>query len=177
MHGVLRVIVEMNNETIIKIVPEIGYLHRGTEKLCEYNEYYKIVPFFDRFDYVGLILCEHSYTIALEKLLSFNNKLAIIYWRTILNELMRVSSHLLALTTSAMDVGAISPFLWSFEEREELASLFENLTGSRMHTAFYKAGGLNFSINFSDIGYINEIVTRLKTKLTETYELLATSSI
>ena len=101
----------MNNENVVKSIPEIGYLHRGTEKLCEYSEYYKILPFFDRFDYLGLILCEHSYILSLEKLLTANNSLISQYWRTLLNELMRISSHLLALTTSAMDIGAISPFL------------------------------------------------------------------
>lgn len=177
VHGVLRVILELNNENVVKAIPEIGYLHRGTEKLCEYNEYYKILPFFDRFDYVGLILCEHSFILNVEKLLLSKNNLASQYWRTILNELMRISSHMLALTTSAMDVGAISPFLWAFEEREELATLFENLSGARMHTALYKAGGLNFQIKSMDLLYIYEVVIRLKTKVTEVYELLINSEI
>ena len=177
VHGVLRVILEMNNENVIKAIPEIGYLHRGTEKLCEYNEYYKILPFFDRFDYLGLILCEHSYVINLEKLVINSNNLFSQFWRTILNELMRISSHFLALTTSAMDIGAISPFLWAFEEREELATLFENISGARMHTALYKLGGLNFTVSHDDILYISETVLRLKVKLTEVYELLVNSTI
>ena len=111
VHGVLRVILEINNESVVKAIPEIGYLHRGTEKLCEYSEYYKILPFFDRFDYLGLILCEHSYILNLEKLLLISPNLGVQVIRGALNELMRVSSHLLALTTSAMDIGAISPFL------------------------------------------------------------------
>ena len=79
VHGVLRVIIELNNENIVKAIPEIGYLHRGTEKLCEYSEYYKILPFFDRFDYVGLILCEHSYVLNTEKLLLMENNTIIQY--------------------------------------------------------------------------------------------------
>lgn len=177
MHGVLRVILELSNETVSKAIPEIGYLHRGTEKLCEYNEYYKILPFFDRFDYLGLILCEHSYVLSLEKLTTKNNNTYNQLWRIILNELMRISSHFLALTTSAMDVGAISPFLWAFEEREELATLFENITGARMHTALYKIGGLNFNLSSSDILSIFETILRLKTKVTEVYELLINSNI
>ena len=177
VHGVLRVILELNNENVIKAIPEIGYLHRGTEKLCEYNEYYKILPFFDRFDYVGLILCEHSYVLNLEKLLLNSNDFYAQYWRILLNELMRISSHFLALTTSAMDIGAISPFLWAFEEREELATLYENLSGARMHTALYKVGGLNFSINTSDLEYLFETVIRLKIKISEVYELLNNSAI
>ena len=167
----------MSNENVSKAIPEIGYLHRGTEKLCEYSEYYKILPFFDRFDYLGLILCEHSYIINLEKLLLVSNNLYKQLWRTILNEIMRISSHFLALTTSAMDIGAISPFLWAFEEREEIATLFENISGARMHTALYKMGGLNFSVRVDDITYIYETIIRLKVKLSEVYELLINSSI
>ena len=177
VHGVLRVILEMNNENVVKCLPEIGYLHRGTEKLFEYNEYYKLLPFFDRFDYVGLILCENSYVLAIEKLLGNANDLYSQFWRSCLNEIMRIASHLLALTTSAMDIGAISPFLWAFEEREEIYTLFENISGARMHTAMYGAGGLNFGVRSDDILYIKELVNRIKVKTNETFELLTNSTI
>jgi NADH:ubiquinone oxidoreductase subunit D len=111
VHGVLRIIIELSSESITKISVEIGYLHRGTEKLSEYSEYYKILPFFDRLDYTGLILCEHSYILSVEKLINYNINLEIQLQRIILNELMRISSHFLALTTSAMDIGAVTPFL------------------------------------------------------------------
>ena len=173
----LRVIIELENETVLNVNSEIGYLHRGTEKLSEYSEYYKILPFFDRMDYTGLTLCEHAYILNVEKLLNKTNNFYVIILRSLLNELMRISSHLLALTTSAMDVGAITPFLWAFEEREEIASLFENLTGSRIHTALFKKEGLNFSINKNDLFLIKEIIIRIKIKLVEIYELLSNSSI
>ena len=177
MHGVLRVIIELENETILNVNSEIGYLHRGTEKLSEYSEYYKILPFFDRMDYTGLTLCEHAYVLNIEKLLNKSNSFYTILLRSLLNELMRISSHLLALTTSAMDVGAITPFLWAFEEREEIASLFENLTGSRIHTALFKKEGLNFFVTKKDLFLIKEIIIRTKIKLIEIYELLSNSGI
>ena len=111
VHGVLKLVIELSSETITKVIPEIGFLHRGTEKLSEYSEYYKITPYFDRFDYTGLILCEHSFVLALEKLSLKNIPLHYQVVRNLFNELTRISSHLLALTTSAMDIGAISPFL------------------------------------------------------------------
>lgn len=177
MHGVLRLILELNNETIIKIFPEIGYLHRGTEKLAEYSEYYKVLPYFDRFDYTGLILCEHAYILVVEKLLLNSNCLYTQIIRSMFNEIMRISSHLLALTTSAMDIGAITPFLWAFEEREEIANLFENLTGARIHTALYDKGGLNFVINNNDLSLVQTFIYRLKYKLHETFQLLGNSSL
>lgn len=177
MHGVLRIIVELNNENVSKINIEIGYLHRGTEKLSEYSEYYKILPFFDRLDYTGLILCEHSYILSVEKLIDYNINLKIQIQRTILNELMRVSSHFLALTTSAMDIGAVTPFLWLFEEREEIFTIFENISGARMHTALFKIGGINHKVTYTDLLNIQELVIRLKVKIIELYELLNNSNI
>ena len=177
VHGVLRVITELNNETITKVIPEIGYLHRGTEKLSEYSEYYKIVPFFDRLDYTGLLLCEHTYVLCLEKLLHLNVDFQAQISRILFNELMRISSHFLALTTSAMDIGAVTPFLWLFEEREEIMNFFENISGARMHTALFRVSGLNYTISYQDLIYFNEIVLKLKSKIYEIYELLRNSNI
>jgi NADH dehydrogenase (ubiquinone) Fe-S protein 2 len=110
-HGVLRVIFEAEGEYIKKASPEIGFLHRGTEKLCEYKEYPKILPFFDRFDYVSTIAGEQAYSLIIEKLLNINIPKYASLVRVLFVELIRISNHLLALTTHAMDVGAITPFL------------------------------------------------------------------
>lgn len=111
VHGVLRIICESHGETIIKLNPEIGFLHRGTEKLCEYMEFYKITPFFDRFDYVAALSGEQLFSVALEKALKLNIPEYAKILRTILVELNRISSHFLAITTMAMDLGTTSPFL------------------------------------------------------------------
>ena len=110
-HGVLRVILEVEGEYIKKASPEIGYLHRGTEKLCEYREYPKILPYFDRFDYVSTIAGEQAYSVSIEKLININIPLYGSLLRLVFVELIRIANHLLALTTHAMDVGAITPFL------------------------------------------------------------------
>ena len=177
VHGVLRLLLEINNEQILKVNPEIGYLHHGTEKLCEYNEYYKITPFFDRFDYTGLILCEHSYILSVEHLLNNNVPLYIQVQRIVLNEIMRISSHFLALVTGAMNLGAVTPFLWMFEEREEILTLFEDISGARMHTALFTKGSLNYILTYKNILFLYEILQRLNSQMDKLYELLTNSSI
>jgi NADH:ubiquinone oxidoreductase subunit D len=184
--------VEVDGEFIVYVYPEIGYLHRGTEKLCEYNEYYKITPFFDRFDYVGLLICEHSYVLAIETLLdeiqqkssvSVNNAVITTRYlktqviRCIYNNLVHISSHLLALTTSAMDIGALTPFLFAFEEREEIACILERISGARMHTAFYSINGLNFVFTKKDLNLIKNFLFNFNTTLVQMFEMLSYSKI
>ena len=140
VHGVLRLYTELNNEQIIRITPEIGYLHRGTEKLCEYQEFLKILPFFDRTDYVGLLFTEFVYVLVLEQRQNLNLPLDLQIKRNVLLELFRVSSHILSLTTAAMDLGVSSLFVWLFEEREQILEFFEQLCGARMHTLLLKPG-------------------------------------
>lgn len=171
VHGVLRLILETSGETVKKVNCEIGFLHRGTEKLCEYMEYYKILPFFSRFDYVATLSGEQLYSIALEKSL----KVHIPYYsklvRTLLVELIRISSHLLALTTMAMDTGSITPFLWAFEEREEICQFYEILSGARMHTALIRPGGVNTVLTHEGVNMLYEILIRLATKFEEITDL------
>jgi NADH dehydrogenase (ubiquinone) Fe-S protein 2 len=116
-HGVLRLVLEIDGERVVKADPHIGLLHRGTEKLIEYKTYLQALPYFDRLDYVSMMAQEHGYSLVVEKLLKKNIPLRAQYIRVIFSELTRILNHLLSLTTHALDVGALTPFLWAFEER------------------------------------------------------------
>jgi NADH dehydrogenase (ubiquinone) Fe-S protein 2 len=159
-HGVLRLVLELNGEVVIKADPHIGLLHRGTEKLIEYKNYIQALPYFDRLDYVSMMAQEHAYSIAVEKLLKVNVPLYAKLIRILFCEITRILNHLLALTTHALDVGAMTPFLWAFEEREKLMEFYERVSGARMHAAFIRPGGvtswLNIDTIIKDIYMFNE---------------------
>jgi len=141
-HGVLRLVIEMNGEVIERADPHIGLLHRGTEKLLEYKTYIQGLPYFDRLDYVSTMTNEHCYSLAIEKLMNCEVPIRGQHIRVIFLELTRLLNHLLALTTHAMDVGALTPFLWAFEEREKLMEFYERVSGARMHAAYIRPGGV-----------------------------------
>ena len=141
-HGVLRLVLEMNGEVVQRADPHIGLLHRGTEKLIEYKTYCKHCPIFDRLDYVSMMCQEHGYTLAVEKLVGCQPPLRAQYVRVLFAEITRILNHLLALTCHALDVGALTPFLWGFEEREKLMEFYERVSGARMHAAYVRPGGL-----------------------------------
>ena len=141
-HGVLRLVIEMNGEVIERADPHIGLLHRGTEKLLEYKTYIQGLPYFDRLDYVSTMANEHCYSLAIEKLMNCEVPVRGQNIRVIFLELTRLLNHLLALTTHAMDVGALTPFLWAFEEREKLMEFYERVSGARMHAAYFRPGGV-----------------------------------
>ena len=128
-HGVLRRVLEMNGEVVQRADPHIGLLHRGTEKLIEQKNYLQALPYFDRLDYVSMMCQEHGYSLAVEKLLNCGVPLRAQYIRVLFAEITRILNHLLALTCHAMDVGALTPFLWGFEERENLMEFYERLSG------------------------------------------------
>lgn len=155
-HGVLRLVLELNGEVVVKADPHIGLLHRGTEKLIEYKNYLQALPYFDRLDYVSMMAQEHAYSIAVEKLLKINVPLKAKLIRILFCEITRILNHLLALTTHALDVGAMTPFLWAFEEREKLMEFYERVSGARMHAAFIRPGGVNSWLNY--YGIINDIL-------------------
>ena len=155
-HGVLRLVLELNGEVVVKADPHIGLLHRGTEKLIEYKNYIQALPYFDRLDYVSMMAQEHAYSIAVEKLLKINIPLRAKLIRILFCEITRILNHLLALTTHALDVGAMTPFLWAFEEREKLMEFYERVSGARMHAAFIRPGGVNSWLNY--YGIINDIL-------------------
>ena len=141
-HGVLRLVLEMNGEVVQRADPHIGLLHRGTEKLIEYKNYLQALPYFDRLDYVSMMCQEHAYSLAVEKLLNCDVPLRAQYIRVLFSEITRLLNHLLALTCHAMDVGALTPFLWAFEEREKLMEFYERVSGARMHAAYIRPGGV-----------------------------------
>jgi NADH-quinone oxidoreductase subunit D len=142
-HGVLRLILEMDGEVITRADPHIGLLHRGTEKLIEYKTYLQAVPYFDRLDYVSPMCQEHAYALAVEKLLGCQVPLRAQFIRVLFSEITRVLNHIMAVTTQALDVGAMTPLLWLFEEREKMMGFYEKVSGSRMHAAYIRPGGVS----------------------------------
>lgn len=142
-HGVLRLVLELDGETVLRADPHIGLLHRGTEKLIEYKTYLQALPYFDRLDYVSMMAQEHGYCLAVENLLKCQVPLRAKYIRVIFSEITRILNHLLAVTTHALDVGALTPFLWGFEEREKLMEFYERVSGARMHAAYFRPGGVS----------------------------------
>jgi len=158
-HGVLRLVVELSGESVVRSEPHIGLLHRGTEKLIEYKTYLQGLPYFDRLDYVSIIAQEHAYCLAIENLLDLSVPIRARYIRTIFLELTRLLNHLLAVSTHALDVGALTPFLWAFEEREKLIEFYERVSGARIHAAYFRPGGVSQDL---PVGLLEDIYTFLK---------------
>ncbi|MEI6418259.1 MAG: NADH-quinone oxidoreductase subunit D [Sphingomonadales bacterium] len=142
-HGVLRLVMELDGEIIERCDPHIGLLHRGTEKLIEYKTYLQALPYMDRLDYVSPMCMEHSYVLAIEKLAGIEVPLRAQYLRTLFAEITRILNHSLNTTTHAMDVGAMTPVLWLFEEREKLLGFYERVSGARFHAAWFRPGGVH----------------------------------
>ena len=142
-HGVLRLILELDGEIIERADPHIGLLHRGTEKLIEHKTYLQALPYFDRLDYVAPMNQEHAFSLAVEKLLGCEVPPRGQYIRVLYCEIGRILNHLLGLTTHGMDVGAMTPILWLFEEREKLMEFYERVSGARMHAAYFRPGGVH----------------------------------
>ena len=142
-HGVLRLVLELDGEVVMRVDPHIGLLHRGTEKLIEHKTYLQAVPYFDRLDYVAPMNQEHAFALAVERLLGIAVPMRGQLIRVLYSEIGRLLSHLLNVTTQAMDVGALTPPLWGFEEREKLMVFYERASGSRMHAAYVRPGGVH----------------------------------
>ena len=142
-HGVLRLVLELDGEVVERVDPHIGLLHRGTEKLIEHKTYLQAIPYFDRLDYVAPMNQEHAFCLAAEKLLEIEIPRRAQHIRVLFSEIGRMLSHILNVTTQAMDVGALTPPLWGFEEREKLMVFYERASGSRMHAAYFRVGGVH----------------------------------
>jgi NADH-quinone oxidoreductase subunit D len=142
-HGVLRLIMELDGEIVDRLDPHIGLLHRGTEKLIEHKTYTQAIPYFDRLDYVGTMNQEHGFCLTVEKLLGIEVPKRAQYIRVLYCEIGRILNHLLNVTTQALDVGALTPPLWGFEEREKLMVFYERVCGARLHAAYYRVGGVH----------------------------------
>ena len=148
-HGVLRLVLELDGEVVEKADPHIGLLHRGTEKLIEHKTYAQAVPYFDRLDYVAPMNQEHAFALAIEKILKISVPIRAQYIRVIFCEIGRILSHILNVTTQAMDVGALTPTLWGFEEREKLMGFYERVSGSRLHANYFRTGGVHKDLPLS----------------------------
>ena len=176
-HGVLRLVLEMNGEVVEKADPHIGLLHRGTEKLIEYKTYLQAMPYFDRLDYVSMMCQEHVYVMAIEKLLRVQVPERAMYIRVLFSELTRIMNHLLSLTTHAMDVGALTPFLWAFEERERLFEFYERVSGARMHAAYFRPGGVAQDLPIGLCDDIYKFTANFASRIDEMEEMLTTNRI
>merc|ERR1711971_593406 len=171
-HGVLRLVLQLDGETVKRADPHIGLLHRGTEKLIEYKTYYQALPYFDRLDYVSMLSQEHTYCLAVEKLTNCKVPKRAQYIRVIFAEITRILNHLLAVGCHAMDVGAMTPFLWAFEEREKLMEFYERISGARMHAAYFRPGGVHADIPKGLISDIYIFLEIFNNKLVEIEEML-----
>lgn len=176
-HGVLRLVLEMNGEVVVRAEPHIGLLHRGTEKLIEYKTYNQALPYFDRLDYVSMMAQEHAYSLAVEKLLNCEVPLRAQYIRVLFCEITRILNHLLALTTHAMDVGALTPFLWAFEEREKLLEFYERVSGARMHASYIRPGGVAQDLPLGCSEDIFRFCEQFASRIDEIEEMLTNNRI
>jgi len=176
-HGVLRLVLELNGEIVDRADPHIGLLHRGTEKLIEYKNYVQSIPYFDRLDYVSMMAQEHSYCLAIEKLLNSQIPKRSQYIRVLFAELTRILNHLLAVGCHAMDVGAMTPFLWAFEEREKLMEFYERVSGARMHASYFRPGGVHLDIPKGLLSDIFLFVEQYNIRLTEIEDMLTENRI
>jgi NADH-quinone oxidoreductase subunit D len=142
-HGVLRLVLELDGEVVRRADPHIGLLHRGTEKLIEHKTYLQSIPYFDRLDYVSPMALEHAFVLGAEKLLSVEVPARGQYIRVLFCEITRILTHILTITTHALDVGAMTPALWGFEERDKLLEFYERVSGARFHAAYFRVGGVH----------------------------------
>jgi NADH dehydrogenase I D subunit len=176
-HGVLRLVLELNGEVIKRADAHIGLLHRGTEKLIEHKTYLQSLPYFDRLDYVSMMINEHAYSLAIEKLLNCEVPIRAKYIRVLFSEITRILNHLLAICCHAMDVGALTPILWGFEEREKLMEFYERLSGSRMHAAYIRPGGVAFDLPLGICQDIFNFAEQFSSRINELEELLTENRI
>lgn len=176
-HGVLRLILELEGEVIKNADSHIGLLHRGTEKLIEHKTYLQALPYFDRLDYVSIMNQEHTYSLAVEKLLNLQIPKRAQYIRVLFCEITRILNHLLAVGTHALDVGAMTPMLWAFEEREKLMEFYERVSGARLHASYIRPGGVQQDLPFGFLEDVDQFVEQFQYRLDEIEELLTNNRI
>ncbi|BDG76378.1 NADH dehydrogenase I, D subunit [Wolbachia endosymbiont of Culex quinquefasciatus JHB] len=176
-HGVLRLVLEMDGEVIERADPHIGLLHRGTEKLIEHKTYLQALPYFDRLDYVSPMSQEHAYSLCVEKLLQCEIPIRAKYLRVLFCELTRILNHLLNISSQALDVGAMTPLLWLFEEREKILEFYERASGARFHAAYIRPGGLAADIPEGLIEDIAKFIEQFPKYIDDVDELLTENRI
>jgi len=176
-HGVLRLTIEFNGELILIATPHIGLLHRGTEKLIEYKTFTQSLPYFDRLDYVSMMSMEQTFTVLYEFIQKCHVPLRAQYIRVIYLELTRLLNHLMAVTTHALDMGALTPFLWAFEEREKLFEFYERVSGARMHANYTKLGGVDYDLPLGLLTDLHGFLYQFPDRLNELEELLTNNRV
>lgn len=176
-HGVLRLVLELNGEVVERADPHIGLLHRGTEKLIEHKTYLQALPYFDRLDYVSMMAQEHTYSLAVERLLNCDVPLRAQYIRVLFCEITRILNHLLAVGCHSLDVGAMTPFFWTFEEREKLMEFYERVSGARLHSAYIRPGGVAQDIPQGLLNDIYIFAEQFSTRVDEIEEMLSNNRI
>ena len=176
-HGVLRLVLELDGEIVERADPHIGLLHRGTEKLIEHKTYLQALPYFDRLDYVSMMAQEHCYSLAVEKLIGCEVPLRAQYIRVLFCEITRILNHLLWLSTHALDVGAMTPFLWMFEDRETLMEFYEAVSGARLHAAYIRPGGVHLDMPAGLDGRIAEFNEAFAKRLDDIENVLTENRI
>ncbi len=176
-HGVLRVVLRLDGETVMAGIPELGYLHRGYEKMAENMSYYEFIPHTDRLDYTSTMCNNVAYALAVEKLAGIEAPPRAQYIRMIIAELSRIAGHLVAVGTFAMDVGAVTAFMWTFREREKIQSIYDRICGARFTTSYTRLGGVASDIDGEAIAMIKQFLEELDPALDELESLLNTNRI
>lgn len=176
-HGVLRLILELDGEIVERADPHIGLLHRGTEKLIEYKTYLQALPYFDRLDYVSMMAQEHTYSLAVEKIAEIKVPRRAQFIRVLFLEITRILNHLLAVGCHGMDVGAMTPFMWAFEEREKLMEFYERVSGARMHAAYIRPGGVSMDLPLGFLDDVYQFTAQFNHRLDEIEEMLTGNRI
>ena len=176
-HGVLRIVLEINGEVIVKADPHIGFLHRGVEKLIENQTYIQAISYFDRLDYIAPMACEYSFVLAVEKALDCKVPKRAQYIRVLFAELTRILSHILFIATQALDLGAITPFFWIFEEREKIMEFYERVSGARMHANYFRPGGVAQDLPDNILEDIGKFIVCLKKNMDNVELLLSNNRI
>jgi len=176
-HGVLRLLIKLDGETVLSSVPELGYLHRGYEKLAENCSYHEFIPHTDRLDYLSPLSNNTAYVLAVEKLIGLEAPPRVQYIRTLISELARISSHLMFLGSLAMDVGALTVWMWSFREREKLYDIFEKIAGARFTTSYTRIGGVAQDITPETMRIVRTFIDELPEKIRECEKLINRNAI
>ncbi|XP_077985080.1 NADH-ubiquinone oxidoreductase 49 kDa subunit-like [Glandiceps talaboti] len=176
-HGVLRLVMELSGESVVRCDPHIGLLHRGTEKLIEYKTYMQALPYFDRLDYVSMMCSEQCFSIAIERLLNIEVPIRGQYIRVLFCEITRILNHIMGVTTHALDVGAMTPLFWLFEEREKLMEFYERVSGARMHAAYVRPGGVSQDLPLGLMDDIFHWAAQFAQRLDELEEMLTANRI
>ena len=176
-HGVLRLLLEISGESVVRADPHIGLLHRGTEKLIEYKTYMQALPYFDRLDYVSMMCNEQCFSLAIEKLLNIQVPERAKFIRVLFGEITRILNHIMGIGTHALDVGAMTPFFWLFEEREKLFEFYERVSGARMHAAYVRPGGVARDLPLGLLDDIYDWAVKFPERIDEMEEMLTDNRI